>query len=59
MTKKQKIEALLASAYISLAHTEYNLSGSLSTQPLLDFREALKLLNLDINRFLPSEHGGM
>lgn len=53
--RKAKAERLLAEAYASLAHTEYNLSGSLSTKPLCAFRAALHLLDLDINHYLPSE----
>ncbi len=56
-SKKQIAEKLLAEAYISLAHTEYNLSGSLFTEPLIAFRKAIKLLDMDINKYLPSEHG--
>jgi hypothetical protein len=56
-TKKEKAEALFAEAYISLAHIEYNLSGSVDTEPLIAFRKALYLMEMDINKYLPSEHG--
>lgn len=56
-TKKEKAEVLFAQAYTSLSHTEYNCSGSLSTEPLIAFRKALRLMEMDINKYLPSEHG--
>ncbi len=56
-TKKEKAEAFFADAYISLAHTEYNCSGHVNTKPLIAFREALRLMEMDINKYLPPEHG--
>lgn len=56
-TKQQKGIRLLASTYVDVAHTEYNLTGTFNCETLVKFREALKLLQIDIRPYLPSEHG--
>lgn len=54
-TKNAQAAKLFAEAYASLAHTEYNLTGSLNGPDLVAFRKALRLLKIDINPHLPSE----
>lgn len=54
---RRRAERLLGEAYVAFSHMEYNLAGHLHTEPLVKFREGLKLLKLNINPYLPSEHG--
>lgn len=54
-TNIEKAEQLLADAYASLAYMEYNCSGHINTKPLMSFRKAIRLLELNVNQHLPSE----